>query len=103
MFAELDADGSGLLDYRELGRVLRRGAGDDIEIAADLQAGAMGEIEVEAKNRLALREYAKDGVSARAGMEATLPAIRQVIGGQWSVPSGQCQVVSGQWSVVSSD
>jgi len=79
LFAELDADGSGLLDYRELGRVLRRGAGEDIEIAADLQAGAMGEIELEAKNRLALREFAKDGVSARAGMEATLPAIRQAL------------------------
>jgi len=39
----------------------------------------MGEIELEAKNRLALREFAKDGVSARAGMEATLPAIRQAL------------------------
>ena len=36
--------------------MLRRGAGEEIEIAAELQAGAMGEIEVEAKNKISLRQ-----------------------------------------------
>ena len=58
LFASFDADGGGLLDYRELQRVLRRGAGDDVQIAAELQAGAMGEIAATSKNKISLRQVA---------------------------------------------
>ena len=43
LFNEWDADGSGQLDYKELQKVLRPGA--SVELAAELQAGAAGEIE----------------------------------------------------------
>ena len=58
LFAAFDADGGGLLDYRELQKVLRRGAGDDVQIAAQLQAGAMGEIAATSKNKISLRQVA---------------------------------------------
>ena len=79
LFDDLDSDASGRIDIRELGKILRRGAGDDIEIAAELQVGAMGEIELEAKNRISIREYAKDGVSARAGQAVTIESIKQAL------------------------
>ena len=63
------------MDYRELAKVLRRGAGDDIEIAAELKAGAV-EADYEGKNKHALREHARDGPRAKS-MEATIPAIRE--------------------------
>ena len=78
-FDSLDVDSGGTIDIRELTKVLRRGAGDDIEIAQELQAGAMGEIELEAKNRISLRRHERDGASARTGQEATVPAIRQAM------------------------
>ena len=56
LFDALDADGSGTLEYEELNAALRR---DDVELSAELQAGAMGEIEVDAKNRIALRTDAE--------------------------------------------
>jgi Ca2+-binding EF-hand superfamily protein len=52
IFDEIDSDGSGSIDYKELNSALRR---DDVTLAAELQAGAMGEIETEAKNAIALR------------------------------------------------
>jgi Ca2+-binding EF-hand superfamily protein len=57
-FDVIDADGSGEIDYKELKASLSR---DDVELAAELQAGAMGEIETEAKNRVGLRPTAHDG------------------------------------------
>jgi len=79
LFDELDTDKSGQMDYRELAKVLRRGAGDDIVLAAELQVGAMGELELEAKNKIALREHARDGARAREGLEATIPAIKEAM------------------------
>jgi Ca2+-binding EF-hand superfamily protein len=78
LFDELDSDGSGLIAYRELVRVLRRGAGDEIEISAELQAGAV-EFDAEGKNRFALREHARDGARARAGIVATIPALKEAL------------------------
>lgn len=56
LFASWDADGSGQVDYREMNRLLRRGA--TVELDAALQVGARGEIEVHSKNAHSLR---KDG------------------------------------------
>ena len=49
-----DPDGSGTLEFKELSKLLRRGA--DIELAAELQVGAAGEIVLEAENKVALRK-----------------------------------------------
>ena len=53
LFEELDADGSGTIAYVELEKLLR--AGLRVEISHELRTGAMGEIEIQAKNRTALR------------------------------------------------
>ena len=47
IFAELDADQSGAIEYNELNSALRRSA----ELAPELRAGAVGPIELTAKNR----------------------------------------------------
>ena len=46
--------------------------GDDIKLAEELEAGAMGEITLKAENKIKLRAHAKDGRSARAGIEPTI-------------------------------
>ena len=53
LFAEMDADSSGQIDFKELNTQLRQGA--SIHLAAELQVGGAGEIEVGAKNRSPLR------------------------------------------------
>ena len=47
VFSLLDTDGSGAIDYNELNRALRRGA----QLAPELRVGAVGPIELTAKNR----------------------------------------------------
>ena len=61
LFDVLDADRSGTLDFHEMDRLLRRGA--DVQLAAALQVGAKGVIEVEARNRYSVRQHARDGAS----------------------------------------
>ncbi len=51
LFDELDSSGDGVIAYDELERLLRPRA----ELAENLRAGALGEIEVHARNRLELR------------------------------------------------
>eukprot|EP00966_Prymnesium_polylepis_P193761 4490929-Prymnesium_polylepis.2 len=53
VFASLDIDGSGKLEYKELNKQLRIGAGSNLDPM--LQAGAMGEISMEARNKHAIR------------------------------------------------
>ena len=72
LFDGWDKDGGGTIDAKELAKILRRGAGDDIKLSAELEAGAMGEIELKAENKIKLRESAKDGRSARSGLEPTI-------------------------------
>jgi Ca2+-binding EF-hand superfamily protein len=72
LFDSFDKDKGGTIDARELGKILRRGAGDDIKLAEELEAGAMGEITLKAENKIKLRAHAKDGRSARAGIEPTI-------------------------------
>ena len=74
MFDALDADRSGTLDFHELDRLLRRGA--DVQLAAALQVGAKGVIEVEARNRHRLRAHARDGApeTTRGAPETTRAA-----------------------------
>ena len=67
LFDALDTDGSGALDYRELHKELRTSAG--IELDEALRDGALGEIEVESKNRHALR---KDGPQTDRSRVVTL-------------------------------
>ena len=55
LFMRLDTDGSGHLDYREIHRVLRNG-GSAVSLDTSLQPGALGDIQVEAANRIALRK-----------------------------------------------
>ncbi len=52
LFEQLDVDGNGYVEYAELQAALRR---DDIQLAAPLQDGALGAIEVKAKNAIELR------------------------------------------------
>ena len=47
LFDEFDPDGSGAIEFRELNKALRRG--NDVELRADLQPGAAGEIEAAPK------------------------------------------------------
>ena len=54
VFDGLDGDGNGEIAYSELRQVLGRGR-NGAQLSAPLQAGAMGEIETNAKNRCALR------------------------------------------------
>ena len=57
LFEQLDVDGNGYVEYSELKVALRR---DDIELAAPLQDGALGVIEVKAKNAIELRNVHGD-------------------------------------------
>ena len=68
--------GGGLIELNELSRILRRGASADIQLKAELQAGAMGEIALKGKNKIALRQSARDGAKARTGLVASIPAIK---------------------------
>ena len=79
LFESFDLDGGGLLEAKELGKVLRRGAGKEIQLKGELQAGAKGKIEVKAKNKRALRKSAKEGTSRRAGIEPTIENIRKAM------------------------
>jgi len=78
LFDSLDEDRSGLMDYRELARVLRRGAGSDIALDKELQVGEVA-FETSAKNKIGLREHARDGAKARSGLVATVPALREAM------------------------
>ena len=53
LFDSWDPDGSGTLEIGEMQKMLRRGS--TIELDAKLQDGAAGEIELESKNKSALR------------------------------------------------
>lgn len=53
LFDALDEDGSGTISHTELHARLRQGA--DVELSPSLQAGALGELELEAKNPIATR------------------------------------------------
>lgn len=76
LFGEFDKDGSGAISSRELSRQLRRGAGEDIQLAAELEPGAMGEIPVMSVNPVALRTNPGDGLKARTGIEPTVENIK---------------------------
>jgi len=62
MFDVLDVDRNGHIEFAELNRLLRAGA--DVQLAAVMQAGAKGVIEVEARNRYHVRAHARDGGSS---------------------------------------
>ena len=58
LFAMLDVDGSGSIEYSELHARLRQGL--NVTLEKKLQVGAAGEIVIEAKNRVALRDVARE-------------------------------------------
>lgn len=68
LFDQLDNNGNGVLEHAELETNLRR---DDIELDAELQAGAVA-FDVEIKQRYDLRATARDGESAPLVSEYTL-------------------------------
>ena len=77
LFAEIDADGSGEVDMKELNRKLRIGA--SIELDAELQDGAMGEIVVGAANAIALRKSADSGaLNVQLDAESDVPLVEQL-------------------------
>ena len=75
MFDEVDSDGSGYVSLTELNALLRQGA--SVQIDPLLQAGAKGEIAVDAKNKYAIR---KDK-NARTGplRAATVDELRKAL------------------------
>ena len=77
VFDAVDADGSGFVDYTELQKQLRKGA--DVELDAALRDGAKGEIEVEARNKIALRTSALEGELSGARREVSLDEMRRAI------------------------
>ncbi|KOO24672.1 calcium-binding pollen allergen [Chrysochromulina tobinii] len=88
MFDALDADRSGTLDFHELDRLLRRGA--DVQLAAALQVGAKGVIEVEARNRHRLRAHARDGApETTRGAPETTRAASVDEATRWRLASGR--------------
>ena len=54
LFDSMDSDGSGQIDFKELNMNMRQGS--QIRLAEELQVGAAGEIELDAKNASAVRE-----------------------------------------------
>ena len=54
VFDALDVDGSGSIDYRELNKQLRIGAGSNLD--PSLAVGAAGEIQVGSRNKSKLRD-----------------------------------------------
>ena len=62
VFDAFDRDQSGYVEYSELHAYLRKGA--DVELAPELQAGAMGPLELEARNNIGLRMYAAGRLDA---------------------------------------
>ena len=65
LFAAIDKDGSGQIEYKELHAMLRQGLG--VTLHKPLQAGAKGEIAVEAKNKNALRSGGGGGGHGAGG------------------------------------
>ena len=80
LFEAFDTDGSGEIDYNELAKQLRPGmaALQGVELDEALKDGAMGEIELEAKNRLAVRTHARDGSEGPA-LEASVEAMKKAM------------------------
>ena len=80
LFATFDSDGSGTVSLKELNRKLRIGA--TIELDSRLQDGGAGEIVLESKNKVALREGLQDGVSSLVGValdaSSDVPIIEQL-------------------------
>ena len=68
LFAAIDKDGSGSIEYKEMNRMLRKEA----ELDADLQAGAAGQIALESKNAHAARQVDLAAGRRRMGLEANL-------------------------------
>ena len=54
LFDELDRDGNGTIEYKELHAALRQGA--SVKLKAELQPGARGKIQTAAMNRLPTRK-----------------------------------------------
>ena len=61
-FEGMDPDGSGKIEYNELNKMLRRGG--TVTLAADLQDGAQGNIEVKAMNKSTRELLGADGGAA---------------------------------------
>ena len=80
LFEEFDVDGSGEIDYTELAKQLRVGSG--VELDAALQAGAMGEIEVERDQKFALRSGLDENVGKMGNLsmdaDSDVPIIEQL-------------------------
>ena len=78
VFKELDKDKSGMLEYKELNKMLRSGAGSNLD--PSLLPGAMGEIKAKGENRHALRRGKMSG--QKGGVLATSVKLEPGANGQ---------------------
>ena len=74
VFDSWDKNGNGSIDHKELYKILRPGG--DVQLAVELQPGAAGDIELERKNKIALRTGAQSGPRARGGIQPTIENIK---------------------------
>lgn len=79
LFESIDADGGGTISYKELNKKLRSGTA--ISLAKELQAGALGEIELESKNAIALRNADQGSDETLDPVEAPAAASTTATGG----------------------
>jgi Ca2+-binding EF-hand superfamily protein len=77
LFDSLDVDGSGSIDHIELNARLRQGA--DVALDEALQDGAMGEIVLEAKLKIAARTGLDDRGTSAPLEVVTVDALRQAL------------------------
>ena len=83
LFESFDKDGGGSVDYHELNAMLRRHA----EIDAKLKAGAMGKIDLKAKNKLAIgakrtRVRTSKTLGTNINLSTEKPLVQQLCAGE---------------------
>ena len=72
LFEEMDTDGDGSLNFRELNKHIR--GGKTVSLAKELRDGAFGEIKVDAKNPTALRNPFEEEEPAAEEPQAKIKA-----------------------------
>uniref|UniRef100_A0A7S2HGJ3 EF-hand domain-containing protein n=1 Tax=Haptolina brevifila TaxID=156173 RepID=A0A7S2HGJ3_9EUKA len=76
LFDTLDTSGNDSIEYTELAAVLRR---DDVEIAPELQPGALGVIDPQPRNAIPLRRDAREGVGVPQLPGPSLSSMRSTL------------------------
>ncbi len=77
-FDDLDADGSGTIEYEELNAQLRRGA--DMQLSGSLRAGAAGDIVLGARNKASTIDRLRSAKAAAVDPDPLASLRRQAVG-----------------------